>query len=199
VIRWNTFLDIGDVSVFIMRNEEEKYKELVIGYCSIFINTHNIIVMDISQIKNNNMVFRNESYQLWEQQIKGILLHKSKDFVTVSKTGLNVTALGTWDKRAVTTMDHRDLMIHSLDSYNFLKLSRDNYLVFKCIDPENKIISIQQERMVLEAGEYISKFVEIYNISIRQITLRQLLLMNSIFVCKTNNQIVDLVNDQPNP
>lgn len=64
-------------------------------------------------------------------------------------------------------MDHRDLMIHSLDSYNFLKLSRDNYLVFKCIDPENKIISIQQEQMVLEAGEYISKFVEIYNISIR--------------------------------
>lgn len=69
MIRWNTFLDIGDVSVFIMRNEKEKYKELVIGYCSIFINTHNIIVMDISKIKNNNMVFRNESYQLWEQQI----------------------------------------------------------------------------------------------------------------------------------
>ena len=62
VIRWNTFLDIGNISVFIMRNEQLRYKELVIGYCSIFVNTHNIIVMDISEIKNNNMVFRHESY-----------------------------------------------------------------------------------------------------------------------------------------
>ena len=62
VIRWETFLDIGDVNVFIMRNELTGYKELVIGYKSIFVNTYNIIVMDISEIRNNNMIFRHESY-----------------------------------------------------------------------------------------------------------------------------------------
>lgn len=62
VIRWETFLDIGDVNVFIMRNEVTGFKELVIGYKSIFVNTYNIIVMDISEIRNNNMIFRHESY-----------------------------------------------------------------------------------------------------------------------------------------
>lgn len=42
-------------------------------------------------------------------------------------------------------------------------------------------------------------FEEVYNVNLSQITLRQLLLFQSLYVCKTNSQIVDLVNDQPNP
>jgi len=42
-------------------------------------------------------------------------------------------------------------------------------------------------------------FDKIYNIKIWTITLRELLLMQSLYVCKTQSDIVDMVNDQPNP
>jgi hypothetical protein len=44
-----------------------------------------------------------------------------------------------------------------------------------------------------------TEFELIFNIKIWEITLRELLLFNSIYVCKTQSDIVDLVNDQPNP
>jgi len=44
-----------------------------------------------------------------------------------------------------------------------------------------------------------TEFEQIYNIKIWEITLRELLLYNSLYVCKTQSDIVDLVNDQPNP
>lgn len=65
-----------------------------------------------------------------------MLLSNSKDFVTVSKKGIQVLALGNWDKRAILSENKSKIMVHSLDSYNFLKLGMENYLVFKCINED---------------------------------------------------------------
>lgn len=39
-------------------------------------------------------------------------------------------------------------MVHSLDSFNFLKLSTENYLVFKCINEDEQFISVEQEFVI---------------------------------------------------
>lgn len=43
-------LDIGDADIFILRDEQQKYKELVVSYKTIFLNTYNIIVIDLTKV-----------------------------------------------------------------------------------------------------------------------------------------------------
>lgn len=47
-------LDIGDASVHMLRNRKLNYKELVVCYKTIYINTYNVNVIDLSQIDNNS-------------------------------------------------------------------------------------------------------------------------------------------------
>ena len=41
-------LDIGDANIFVLRNEEQLYKELIVSYKTIHINTYMIMIIDIS-------------------------------------------------------------------------------------------------------------------------------------------------------
>ena len=93
--KWKNKLDIGDSSLFVLRNKQMGYKELVISYKSIFINTYSVTLMDISTDKDQVTLFRHESFQLWESAIKGMILENNKDFATLSKTGVNILALGS--------------------------------------------------------------------------------------------------------
>jgi len=47
-MKWKNKLDIADADVAVMRNQQKKYKELVVSYKTIFINTYNVQVIDIS-------------------------------------------------------------------------------------------------------------------------------------------------------
>jgi hypothetical protein len=51
--KWKNKLDLGDANIFVLRhgNQEQQYKELIISYKTIYINTYNVTVMDISQDK----------------------------------------------------------------------------------------------------------------------------------------------------
>lgn len=48
LIKWKNRLDIGDSKIYILRNDKQGYKEIVISFKVIFINTYNVVVMDIS-------------------------------------------------------------------------------------------------------------------------------------------------------
>lgn len=72
------------------------------------------------------------------------MLSDKKDFVALSKAGLNIIALGAIDKRQVVDEKGGDRMVHSLESVNFLKVSKGNFVLFECAD-EDRVISIQQE------------------------------------------------------
>ena len=74
----------------------------------------------------------------------GIMLTKVNDFITFSKDGINVLALGQSEKRVVTDMQGNNRQIHSLQSVSFLKVEQKNFILFECAD-ENKIISIYHE------------------------------------------------------
>ena len=86
------------------------------------MNTYNVKIFNISEPDSNNCVFTHESFHLWEFKIQGILLSNSKDYVTVSADGLSILALGNIQKRIFKTNEGNELLIHSLDSYNFLRL-----------------------------------------------------------------------------
>lgn len=200
LIKWKNKLDIGDTNIFLLRSLDKGLKELIISYKTIFINTYNVICMDISVDDEQTVIFRHESFQLWESESMGILLTKNKDFVTLNKTGMQSLSLGSNEKRAVKDHNKVDRMMHSLESCNFMKIDPNNYLLFECSQPGKRIISIQQEytKGDLKQGEEAA-FWRLYNVKVYEITLRELLLFQSLYVCKTLTQIVDIVNDQPKP
>ena len=61
LIKWTNKLDIGDPNLYILKNEEKGHKELIVSYKSIFINTYNVMCLDISIMDEQLMIFRHES------------------------------------------------------------------------------------------------------------------------------------------
>ena len=49
-------------------------KELIIGYKTIYINVYNILVMDITTNDECSLLYRHESFQLWESECTSLLL-----------------------------------------------------------------------------------------------------------------------------
>ena len=61
VLKWKNKLDIADADVNIIRNPRKKYKELVISFKTIYMNTYNVQVIDIST-DQEKILFRHESF-----------------------------------------------------------------------------------------------------------------------------------------
>ena len=53
--------------------------------------------------------------------------------------------MGSEEQRIIQDVDGVDRMINSLESYNFLKLDKNNVVVFECAKESNKILSVNQE------------------------------------------------------
>ena len=78
------------------------------------------------------MIFRHESFQLWESQISGLLTNKNNDFVKINRDGIAIIALGSIEKRNIRDAEGNERMIHSLESMNYLKVDPSNFLLFAC-------------------------------------------------------------------
>ena len=133
----------------------------------------------------------------------GVLLNKNKDFLHLSKAGMWVLSMGSDEQRTIKDINGMDRTIHSLESFNFLKVDKNNFLVFECAKSSNRVVSINQEYVKKGGGENSSGdetlFTNLMKVQIHTVTLRQLLLFNSLYVCKTLTDIIDIVNDQPRP
>jgi hypothetical protein len=73
------------------------------------------------------------------------LLLASKDFVSFNQDGMSVISLGTTDKKTIKDFEGQDKVIHSLDSFEYLKIEKNNYINFKCQYYANRVISIENE------------------------------------------------------
>lgn len=141
-LKYKNKLDIADADVFVVRNEKKKFKELIVGYKSISVNTYTLMVSDIStEIKW--MQFRHESFQLWESKVRGFYLNKNNDFVTINSEGINVYSLGSFHKKPLIGEGAQEKMVHSLESCNYLKIHKTNQ-VFYSFAGEVKTIRIMQ-------------------------------------------------------
>ena len=66
LVRWKNKLDIGDTNIEIIRNKEKGFKELCISYKTIFINTYNVMLLDMKQgdiYSKNSILYRHESFR----------------------------------------------------------------------------------------------------------------------------------------
>ena len=89
------------------------------------------------------------------------------DFVTFSKQGICVLALGNVEKRIIKNNYNEDIVIHSLEAYNFLKHDPTNCVFFDSCDLTNQIIHVQQEyRQKTTNIDDESFFEDIYKIRI---------------------------------
>lgn len=65
ITMWKTLLDVGDATIVISRGTDVggEFKELIIGYKTININTYHIFVQDLSgTAKNRSTLARHESF-----------------------------------------------------------------------------------------------------------------------------------------
>ena len=64
LIKIKNQLDISDANIYVLRNMKSMYKELILSYKTIYLNTYNITVLDISTslTRDENAVFRHESF-----------------------------------------------------------------------------------------------------------------------------------------
>ena len=68
---------------------------MIVSYKTIYINTFTILVLDITLETTKTLLFRHESFQLWESEVFGILLESNRDFITVNKDGIHVVIIGS--------------------------------------------------------------------------------------------------------
>ena len=86
LVRWKNKLDIDDTKIVVLRDRKKGYKELCISFKTIFINTFNVMILDMKQdpkYSKNSIIFRHESFQLWESKCDSALLSKNNDFIII--------------------------------------------------------------------------------------------------------------------
>lgn len=126
LINWKSKLDIANANLFLLENEEDGTQRIVVSYKSIYINTYNVMVICL---KHNTIIYRYETFHIWESTIRGIIL-KNYDYVMISKDGTFVMSLGYQEKRKIRGSHGTDQMLHTLDSCRDLRLEETNHLMF---------------------------------------------------------------------
>lgn len=126
LINWTNKLDIGNCDLFLLGASGSDGKSIVISYKSIGINTYNVFIIDLD---TSLIKYWNESFHLWESDVKGFLL-STNDFMILAKDGMNLLALGYKESRVVKDKAGDKRMIHSLGSCNYLKIESTNHLLF---------------------------------------------------------------------
>lgn len=113
------------------------------SYKTILSNCYNVYIVDISK-ERPWPLFRHESFQLWESQITAFFLKSTSDYVTINKDGISLISLDCFDKRYIKSADGQEKMIHSIESVNYLKVDKDNFIYFD-FSGEKKIVNVVQQ------------------------------------------------------
>lgn len=160
----------------------------------IGINTYNVFVFDLNDpLKLIKYWF--EGYQLWESKIKGFLL-STNDFLMLSKEGMSMIAIGNKKSRCIRDKDNQKRKVHSLGKCNYLKIEESNHIFFSMQFYDDRQICVQEQ---FKDSSNNTQFDDIFRIKIHEVTLRELMLIQSIFASSVQSDIEVLVNSQPNP
>lgn len=163
----------------------------------IGFNTYNVFVIDL-QHEDKLIKYWHESYALWESPVRGFLL-TNNDFLMISKDGIQLLAIGRGDNRVIKDSDGQKRMIHSLGSLDYLKLERRNHIYFSCQFYNDRQIWVQEQyhdKVENDKGEVTNgetHFKDIYKIKLEEPTLRELLLIQSIYVNKSAGGAAEIV------
>jgi hypothetical protein len=87
-------------------------------------------------------------------------------------------------------------MIHSLGSIDYLKIEPDQHLFYACQYYDDRQVCVQ-EQYTDQDGR--TNFTDIYRLKVHEITLRELMLVQSLYASKTASDVSHLVALQPSP
>lgn len=63
LLKWKTKLEISDCGLYFIEDKEKGFREVVASYKTIYVNTYNVIAIDITLTNSENLViFRHESF-----------------------------------------------------------------------------------------------------------------------------------------
>lgn len=134
-------LCIDDVDMYVLKDKNRR--QLVVSFKTIYINTYSVIVIDIL---NEDVVFRHDSFNLWETKIMSFLNDATLDYVSLSERGMGVLGLSTQFLTKRVKDNTNDMhQVHSLASCDYLKLNPRNHILFSCQ---------QNDRNVCVQGQY---------------------------------------------
>ena len=143
LIKLKNKLDIADANIHVLRNKEERYKELLVSYKTIFVNTYNLTVIDISDVQEDTdiqkITFRFECFQLWESKIRSFFMESNQDFVAISADGIDVLDLSPMQCRKLKSNLGEDLVLHSLEAFNYLCIDPNNVILFDLTNDHSQI------------------------------------------------------------
>ena len=96
-------------------------------------------------------------------------------------------------KRSVYTNEGPELMVHSLKACDYLKVEPTNLLKFS--RPKqgmtNRVLSIKQQQLDMEGNCYLD---DVYSVNFEKMTLREAIVMQSIFRCETVVEISNIIS-----
>lgn len=191
---------------------------MVVAFNIIYINIYELFVIDISVedctpegYHAEAIRYKHESFQMYESSCTGILLDNNcNDFVHINKDGLWVVSLSAGqdeepDKRVLTDERGFQKTIHSLESAGHLQLDVQNFLMFSH-DQGDQIVSIRQEYVKKDYQDddrkhAPSKLAEwiLYEVRLSESTLRDLMIIKSLYLCRRDIDIFNIVKEQPYP
>jgi len=139
----NNNLDISSVDMHVYTDEITNEPRLLISYKTIFINVYTINVIDLENDMDHsgNLIYRHESFCLWETAIVSIMNQITRDLVILSNEGLSVMDLSSNIVTRNVSSNNQKYCIHSLASCDYLKLDELNHILFKCT-AKNRMLSV---------------------------------------------------------
>jgi hypothetical protein len=94
------------------------------------------------------------------------------------------------DKREIRDSKNIEYMLYSLTSCDYLKLEPTNHVAFSKDIAGRQVVEVM-EQYCDDAGE--TKFDSLYKLRIATLTLRQLLVLRSLYRCKTQADMIDII------
>jgi len=116
----------------------------------------------------------------------------------LKKEGTSVIPLGSTEhKRSIDNPDGTMRMVHSLPSCGYLKIDESNLISFERAKQgtNNRQVKIQEQQMDYNGNTY---YDDIYAVNIDEMSLRELMVINSIFMCDSAVEVKNLIQLQPN-
>lgn len=138
------------------------------------------------------IAFKHESSHLWESKVRTAML-KFDDLIILSNFGVRLVNLGSKRKKILKIQDKKDCLLHPISSCNDLCLENSNHIMLSYTNTNEIIISIQEQYKDMFGETY---FENIYKLKIHQIKLVELMLLQSIYMCRQLYDIVKLIEMQ---
>jgi len=97
----------------------------------------------VIDIPTGSSIYRHDSFWLWERNIMSFFNINSLDYITLCNDGMFVMTLSKENEsKILQDSTNKELnMAHSLSSCNYLKIHKNNHILFSCTG-QNKILEI---------------------------------------------------------